>query len=194
MRALAKMLALMATGDATRLIRLMTGPSSAKQICEGDFDKGADTAFGTVASQILAQQPGSYRLSGRLWSDDTANRGMPRIEMRYAGADTPTAELRKAGDARSVAAARALSTGFVIPQGCMVQYVDVKFGSSMFVANNQGWVDGIAIDLLKSVLHEARGVCLSASSRLRQKQTAHRLVGQVSDCAMSLAACCLTRS
>ncbi|WP_066847521.1 hypothetical protein [Croceicoccus marinus] len=182
MRALAKMLALGATGDAARLIRLVTGPSSAKQIRDGDFDKGGDTAFGwelergasfsalpvpredgdgmvlelnassghagTVASQILALPPGSYRLSGRLWSDDKADRGMPRIELRCAGADTPTAELRKAEDARSVAAAQALSTGFVIPQGCPVQYVDVKFGSSLFVANSQGWVDGIAIDPL----------------------------------------------
>ena len=181
MRALAKMLALGSTGDAARLIRLVTGASST-QIRDGDFGGGAGTAFGwelergasfsalpvpredgngmvlelnassghagTVASQILALPQGSYRLSGRLWSDDKADRGMPRIELRCAGADAPAAELRKAEDARSVAAARELSTSLAIPEGCPVQYVEVKFGSSLFVANSQGWVDDIAIDPL----------------------------------------------
>ncbi len=179
MRALAKMLQMGSTGDAARLIRLVTGNSRAAQVRDGDFDRAADTAFGwelergasfsalpvpredgngmvlelnassghagTVASQILALPPGSYRLSGRLWSDDKADRGMPRIELRCAGANEPAAELRKGEDARSIAAAQALSSGFVIYRDCPVQYVDVKFGSSLFVANSKGWVDEIAI-------------------------------------------------
>ena len=179
MRALTKMLNMGSTGDAARLIRLVTGPSLAAQVRDGDFDKATDTAFGwelergasfsalpvpredgngmvlelnassghagTVASQILALPPGSYQLSGRLWSDDKADRGMPRIELRCAGADEPAAELRKGEDARSVAAAQTLSTAFVISEDCPVQYVDVKFGSSLFVANSQGWVDDISI-------------------------------------------------
>ena len=173
------MLKMGSTGDAARLIRLVTGPTLAAQIRDGDFDKGTDTAFGwelergasfsalpvpredgngmvlelnassghagTVASQILALPPGSYRLSGRLWSDEKADRGMPRLELRCAGADEPAAELRKGEDARSVAAAQMLSTGFVVSEECPVQYVDVKFGSSLFVANSEGWVDNIGI-------------------------------------------------
>lgn len=103
---------------------------------------------GTAASQILALPSGAYRLSGQLWSDSDADSGMPRLQVRCVDSDDTIAELRTAEGASSVAEARPLSTPFTVPETCVVQYIEVRFGSSLFVSRSHGWVDNIEIEPL----------------------------------------------
>ncbi|WP_230292265.1 M48 family metallopeptidase [Croceicoccus sp. Ery5] len=120
---------------------------------EGDDGKvlelGASSGHaGAVASQILALAPGNYRLSGSLWAESNADSGMPRLQIRCVGGSDPIVELRKAEGAHSVADARPISTPFTVPDNCTVQYIEVRFGSSLFVSRSRGWVDDISVDPL----------------------------------------------
>ena len=95
--------------------------------------------IGTVARQMLSLPPGEYALSARLSANEQADAGMPRIAVICAGADRELVSLR-----RSVAGEQ-VSTGFAVSADCPVQYLDVVFGSSMFVTDSRGRVDDIAV-------------------------------------------------
>lgn len=100
---------------------------------------------GAIAKQILSLAPGEYRLSAELWADENADEGMPRVILRCAGVDLGLADLRNNG-ATAGKSTGPIATGFSVPAECPVQYLEVKFGSSLFVSSSRGWADGIAID------------------------------------------------
>lgn len=95
--------------------------------------------LGTVARQMLALPAGEYGLSARLAANGQSDLGMPRIVVRCNGSDEALSELRRSDSGEQV------SGSFTIPQGCSVQYLDVVFGSSMFVTDARGRVDDIGI-------------------------------------------------
>lgn len=100
---------------------------------------------GAIASQILSLSPGEYRLSAELWADENADTGMPRIVLRCAGTNLVLADLRNS-DATSGKSGGAVTSGLAVPSDCPVQYLEVKFGSSLFVSSSRGWADDIAIN------------------------------------------------
>lgn len=95
--------------------------------------------LGTVARQTLALAPGEYVLSARMSANAQADKGMPQVTLQCVDADDPLVVLRRSDSGE------AGSTGFAIPEACPVQYLDVRFGSSMFVTDSRATVDDIAI-------------------------------------------------
>lgn len=98
--------------------------------------------LGTVARQMLALGPGQYRLSARLAANEDADAGMPRVTIGCAVMDDELAQLRRSESGERV------SMQFAVPVGCPVQFLDVVFGSSMFVTDSRGRVDDIAVEAL----------------------------------------------
>jgi len=96
--------------------------------------------LGSVARQMLALAPGQYRLSARLSANAEADAGMPRVTIGCDSADDELADLRRSETGERVA------MSFAIPNDCPVQFLDVVFGSSMFVTDSRGRVDDIAIE------------------------------------------------
>lgn len=96
--------------------------------------------LGTVAQQTLALGAGEYALSARMSVKDQADKGMPQVSVQCADADEPLIALRRSDSSEAV------SKDFTVPAECPVQYLDVRFGSSMFVTNSRATVDDIAIE------------------------------------------------
>ena len=65
---------------------------------------------------------------------------MPRVTIGCDSADDELADLRRSETGERVA------MSFAIPNDCPVQFLDVVFGSSMFVTDSRGRVDDIAIE------------------------------------------------
>lgn len=167
-----RLLRLGAQGDAAQLIRLVRGRAGAL-VQNGDFEEAEARALGwryesgaslsalpvpdeegrgrvlevhagsghlgSVARQMLSLTPGDYQLSARLSANEQADSGMPKVTVTCAGSDGELADLRRSATGEQV------STDFAVPAECPVQYLDVVFGSSMFVTDSRGRVDDIAI-------------------------------------------------
>ncbi len=96
--------------------------------------------LGNTARQTLALDPGPYVLSARLWSNGQADTGMPQVRLSCVAGDGEIVEIRRGDDGEN------RSADFTVPDDCPVQYIDVRFGSSVFVTDSRGYADDISIE------------------------------------------------
>lgn len=98
--------------------------------------------IGRVARQIITIEPGNYTISAKLWANEEADANQPKLRLQCADTGIELVALPRERMGRTD---RAVSRRFSISEGCPVQYLDVEFGSSIFVTDSRGWADDIAI-------------------------------------------------